>query len=53
VDRFYHCDSVTTLQDAVTKLYICVAEIKIKAELKDERGPTPITEYSCNNVMST
>ena len=30
VDRFCQCDSVSTVHDAVTKLYGCVVEIKMK-----------------------
>lgn len=32
VDRFCHCDSITTMQDAVLKLYRCVVEVKKKTK---------------------
>lgn len=34
------CVFVTTVQDAVTKMYRCVAEIKCQADFKDGRGPS-------------
>ena len=30
--EFCHCDSVATVLDALTKLYRCVVEIKMKAK---------------------
>lgn len=41
-DRCCHCDSVTTVHDAVTKPYRYVAEIKMKAALKDGCGPSKV-----------
>ena len=37
VDRLFHHDSTTTVQEAVTTLYRCVAEIKMK-EFEDGCG---------------
>ena len=35
-----YISNITVMQDAVTKLYRCVVEIKIKAEFKDRQGLT-------------
>lgn len=34
VDRFCKHDGITTVQDAITELYKCVVEIKMKAEFE-------------------
>lgn len=38
VYRFCHCDSVSTVQDTVMKLYGSVVEIKMKARFEDGCG---------------
>lgn len=40
MDRFCQRNNVTTVQDAVTKLYKCVVEIKMKAHVEDGCGPS-------------
>lgn len=37
--RHCHRDSIINLQDAVRKLYRCVVDLKMKAELEDGWGP--------------
>lgn len=41
VVRICHRDSITTLQDAVVKVYRCVAGIKMKDEFRGDWGKTP------------
>lgn len=38
VDRLCHRQSVATVQDAVTRLYRCVVEMKMKAAFKNGCG---------------
>lgn len=41
VEGFYSCDTLTTVQDAVMKLYRCgVVEIKMTVKFKDGCGPS-------------
>lgn len=40
MDRFCQCHSVTTVQDAATRLYRCVVEITMKAECEHKCGPS-------------
>lgn len=45
VDRFFHCNSVTTVQDAVMKLWRLSSKMSVVWPMS--------TEYSCNNVVMT
>lgn len=45
----FQCNHVITMHDAVTKLYRCVAEIEMKADIKDGCGLNH--EHLCNNVI--
>ena len=47
MDRFCQCDSVTTLHDAVTTLYRCVVELKMKTLLgKESNFQFPLAHHS-------
>lgn len=43
VDRFCHRGTITTVQDAVTKHYRCVDEIKVKVDFENGCGPSKST----------